>query len=228
MVAAQDMFTSTSEIALTAAEEVQHLTKKIGENVTFDLGAQDLKHDDQVVWSHGAGSSVIYDVSIGEDQEVDQLRRFHLSLRTGSLTIHALSAGDSDVYLGQIINGRGSRKLFNLTVEGRFPGLVCQSFSFTQHMKRTAEFMTEPVPSGTVWFCPVPSGSIQFCLVLSGSVRHSKPSSLLRYGSLEQRAEVILELASAPFFLTESISSLAFSALGLVLIWSASASDITL
>ncbi|XP_043969006.1 uncharacterized protein LOC122828961 isoform X2 [Gambusia affinis] len=108
-------------VALTAAEEVQHLTKKIGENVTFDLGAQDLKHDDQVVWSHGAGSSVIYDVSIGEDQEVDQLRRFHLSLRTGSLTIHALSAGDSDVYLGQIINGRGSRKLFNLTVEDPIP-----------------------------------------------------------------------------------------------------------
>ncbi|XP_017162208.1 uncharacterized protein LOC108166580 isoform X2 [Poecilia reticulata] len=109
-----------SEVALTAAEEVQHLTRKIGENVTFDLGAQDLKHADHVIWSRGAGSSVIYSVYIGEDQ-MKQLSRCNLSLRSGSLSIHDLRPADSDVYLGQIINGRGTRKLFNLTVEDSDP-----------------------------------------------------------------------------------------------------------
>ncbi|XP_017162214.1 uncharacterized protein LOC108166580 isoform X3 [Poecilia reticulata] len=107
-------------VALTAAEEVQHLTRKIGENVTFDLGAQDLKHADHVIWSRGAGSSVIYSVYIGEDQ-MKQLSRCNLSLRSGSLSIHDLRPADSDVYLGQIINGRGTRKLFNLTVEDSDP-----------------------------------------------------------------------------------------------------------
>ncbi|XP_032417863.1 uncharacterized protein LOC116719458 isoform X1 [Xiphophorus hellerii] len=121
----QSLFSSPAEqdlsaVALTASEEVQHLTKKTGENVTFDLGVQDLKHDDHVVWSHGASSSVIYNVYIGKDQ-INQRRRFDLSLRTGSLTIHALSSGDADVYLGQIINGRGTRKRFNLTVEDPIP-----------------------------------------------------------------------------------------------------------
>ncbi|KAM4750198.1 uncharacterized protein FYW61_000862 [Anableps anableps] len=103
-------------VALTAAEELQHLTKKVGEDVTFDLGAQELKYDDNVIWSYGANHTVIYNVYIGDHKGIKQRKRFSLNLITGSLTIQGLSSGDADVYLGQIINGRGIRKHFNLTV----------------------------------------------------------------------------------------------------------------
>ncbi|MEQ2271865.1 hypothetical protein XENORESO_010343 [Xenotaenia resolanae] len=110
----------SKSVALAAAEELKHLRKKVGENVTFNLEAQKLKHDDMVVWSYHETQSVIFSVHIGKDNEPNQLKRFSLNMTTGSLTVHDLSSGDTAVYLGQIINGNGKKILFNLTVVGKW------------------------------------------------------------------------------------------------------------
>lgn len=134
-------------VALTGALDVHHLTKKVGEDVTFDLEAQELKYDDMVVWSHGPNNDVIYNVHIGKDKEINSVKRFSLNLITGSLTIHNLSSGEADVYLGQIINGQGTQKRFNLTVVGEWFDLKYVVDASVSELKRLSKAERVSTPS---------------------------------------------------------------------------------
>ncbi|XP_054879504.1 uncharacterized protein LOC129354048 [Poeciliopsis prolifica] len=102
-----------------------NLTRKVGDNVTLSLEHKPLKPGDTVIWSNGPETGeenvLFYIFDIGNHDGPTQKDRFDLDLTTGALTIKRLSATDSAVYYGQIINGNGTKRFFKLTVEGPDP-----------------------------------------------------------------------------------------------------------
>ncbi|MED6248997.1 hypothetical protein ATANTOWER_008029, partial [Ataeniobius toweri] len=105
------------DVLLAVAAAGEHLTRKVGEDVTFSLGARVLKQNDGLTWSYGPNNTVLFNIYIGEDVVTKQSSRYKLDLTTGSLTIQGLLANDTAVYRGQIFNGNGTNQFFNLTVE---------------------------------------------------------------------------------------------------------------
>ncbi|KAM4750918.1 uncharacterized protein FYW61_005907 [Anableps anableps] len=105
---------------LLSAAAGEHLTRKVGEDVTFSLGDGTLKQDDMLVWSCGPETwkeKVLFSIHVGKYDGPTQSGRFQVDLTTGSLTIKGLLANDSAVCQGQIFNGNGTNRCFNLTVE---------------------------------------------------------------------------------------------------------------
>ncbi|CAK6982376.1 uncharacterized protein LOC128366811, partial [Scomber scombrus] len=95
--------------------ETVAVTRKAGENITLQTGVTGLHADDQIFWSKGEERFVI--INFDEGVLVRKTsERFHLDIKTGSLTMCSLSINDSGLYQGQIINGKSSQHSFNLTV----------------------------------------------------------------------------------------------------------------
>ncbi|XP_053183556.1 uncharacterized protein LOC128366811 [Scomber japonicus] len=95
--------------------ETVAVTRKAGENITLQTGVTGLHGDDQIFWSKGEERFVIMDFDEGVLVRKTS-ERFHLDIKTGSLTICSLSINDSGLYQGQIINGNSSQHSFNVTV----------------------------------------------------------------------------------------------------------------
>lgn len=95
--------------------ETVTVTGKAGDHITLQTGVTGLHGDYQVIWSTGEERRVIVHFDEG-DLILNTSERFHLDIKTGSLTIRPLSINDTGLYKGQIINGNGSQHSFNLTV----------------------------------------------------------------------------------------------------------------
>ncbi|XP_008420170.1 uncharacterized protein LOC103472347 isoform X2 [Poecilia reticulata] len=119
------LLTAAAEAAAAAALS---LTRKVGEDgVTLSLGDRQLKPGDLVVWFCGPETGKehrLFEVEIGNHDGPTKRDQFDLDPTTGALTIKPLSATDSAVYYGQIINGDGINRFFNLTVEGSSDSIV--------------------------------------------------------------------------------------------------------
>ncbi|PWA25493.1 hypothetical protein CCH79_00020933, partial [Gambusia affinis] len=106
--------------AAAAATAAVNLTGKVGDDVTLHLGHRLLKPGDMLVWSYGPETgkeNVPFNIDIENQSGRIRKDQFEVDLTTGALTIKNLSAKDSAVYHGQIINGNGTKRIFNLMVK---------------------------------------------------------------------------------------------------------------